>query len=185
MSETISYPFDLAEEMVSELEQDFGPDALGKEMANSFDGEPDAATATQFFEDFGRRWMARSIELGEQYPDRTWEMLQETAKEIPEMRFPFLAERYIEIAYLCTQPIYMVPIVANGAPGLVFKMPFCGYFKTIQESQGEEFANQLYCKGTCLKACEMAFNHFDQDVKVSMDTTMPADGVCQFSIRKA
>ncbi len=185
MTESISYPFDLAEEMINQLEQEFGPDALGKEMESSFDGVPDAAAATQFFEDFGRRWMERSIELGEQYPDRTYEMLQETAKEIPEMRFPFISERYIEIGYLCTQPIYEVPITENGASGLVFKMPFCGYYKTIQESQGEEFANQLHCKGACLAACEKAFEHFGHDVKVGMDSTMPADGVCQFSIRKA
>jgi len=184
MSESISYPFDLAEEMVTQLEQEFGPEALGKEMANSFDGEPDAAAAKQFFEDFGRRWMTRSIELGEQYPDQTWEKLQETAKRIPQMRFPFLAERYIEIAYLCTQPIYMLPIVENGAPGLVFKMAFCGYFNAIQETQGEEFANQLHCKGACLEACGKAFEHFEQDVNIGIDSTMPADGVCQFSIRK-
>lgn len=187
MSEANSYVFDLAEDMVNQLEQEFGPDALSKEMANSFDGEPEAAAAEQFFADFGRRWMERSIELGEQEQnqDRTYQVLQQTAKEVPELLFPFFSQRYIEIAYLSTQPIYTVPIMENGTRGLVFKMPFCGYFKAIQDAQGEEFANQLHCKSTCLAACEKAFSHFGHDVNVAMDSTMPADGFCQFSIRKA
>ena len=185
MSEMTSYSFDLAEEMVTQLEQEFGPKALGKEMEQSFDGAPDDASATKFFEDFGRRWMERSIELGEQHTDRTYDLLKETAAEIPELRFPYIPQRFIEIAYLCTQPIYTVPISENSISGLVFKMPFCGYFTTIQDSQGEEFADKLHCKGTCTAACEKAFKHFGHDVNVGLDMTMAEDGVCQFSIRKA
>ena len=185
MNETNEHVFDLSEDMVNQLEKEFGPDALGKEMASSFEGKPDDAAAAQFFENFGRRWMTRSIELGEQHPDRTFEVLQECAEEIPELRFPFLPQRYIEIAYLSTQPIYTVPISENGVTGLVFKMPFCDYFKAVQESQAEEFANQLHCKSTCVAACEKAFEHFGQDVNIGMDSTMTDDGVCQFSIRKA
>jgi hypothetical protein len=171
--------------MVNQIEQEYGPEALGKEMAKSFDSEPDAKAAESFFEDFGRRWMERSIELGEQNQDRTYQVLKETAKEVPELQFPFISQRYIEIAYLSTQPIYTVPIVENGTPGLVFKMVFCDYFKTIQDAQGEDFANQLHCKSTCLAACDKAFEHFGHDVKIGMDTNMTDDGVCQFNIRRA
>ena len=178
-------PFDLAEEMVQQLEQEYGPEALSGEMKKAFNGTPAKGEAESFFSDFGRRWMERSIELGEEHTDQTYETLKKAAKGIKELEFPFLSQRFIEIAYLSTQPIYTVPISENGAKGLVFKMPFCGYFKAIRESQGEDFANQLHCKSACVAACEKAFEHFGFNVKVGMDATMPADEYCQFSIRRA
>ena len=184
-SQPNDYSFDLDEEMVQQLGAEFGPESLKKEMAKALGDKADDAATTRFFEDFGRRWMERSIELGEEHPDRTYEVLKETIKKIPEYSFPFISQRYIEIAYLCTQPIYTVPIAENGMTGLVYKMPFCGYHSAIQEAKGEEFADQLQCKGICLSACEKAFNHFGHEVRISMDTTMTDDGVCQFSVRKA
>jgi hypothetical protein len=188
-TDTKGYSFDLAEEMVQRLEQDFGPEVLRGELqkvaGDSPGGVPDDAQAGAFFTDFGRRWMARALELGEQYPDRTYEVLKQAAKKIEELRFPFLSQRFIEIAYLSTQPIYTLPIAENGAQGLVFKMPFCGYFKAIQESIGEEFASQLHCKSACVAACEVAFKHFGFDVDVTMGATMPADEYCQFRVVRA
>lgn len=189
MTSAKPYSFDLAEEMVEKLEQEFGPEVLRGELQKAFgggaSGGPSEAQTESLFADFGRRWMERTLELGDQYTDRTYEVLKETAKEIGELSFPFIPQRFIEIAYLSTQPIYTVPIVENGARGLVFKMPFCGYFKVVKEAMGEEFANQLRCKGACLAACETAFGHFGFKVGVTMDAVMPADEYCQFSIRRA
>ncbi len=189
MTTTEAYSFDLAEEMVQQLEQEFGPEVLRGELQKAFSGGPakvpSEAQANSFFTDFGRRWMERTLELGEQHTDRTYEVLKETAKRIEELSFPFVPQRFIEIAYLSTQPIYTLPISENGARGLTFKMPFCGYFKVVKEAMGEEFANQLHCKGACLAACQTAFGHFGFDVGVTMDATMPADEYCQFSIRRA
>lgn len=188
-TDTKGRSWDLAEEMVQQLEQEFGPDALREELqkvaGDSPGGAPDGKQAGAFFSDFGRRWMERVLEVGEKHPDRTYEVLQEAAKGIEELRFPFLSQRYIEIAYLSTQPIYSVPIAENGTQGLTFKMPFCGYFKAIQESIGEEFANQLHCKSACIAACEVAFKHFGFDVGVTMGATMPADEYCQFRVARA
>jgi hypothetical protein len=185
MTTAKGYSWDLAEEMVQQLEQEFGPDVLRGELEKVAGGKLDRKQAGAFFSDFGRRWMERVVEVGEKHPDRTYEVLQEAAKGIEELRFPFLSQRYIEIAYLSTQPIYSVPIAENGAQGLTFKMPFCGYFKAIQESQGEEFANQLHCKAACIAACETAFKHFGFDVSVEMGATMPADEFCQFRVARA
>lgn len=180
-----NYSFDLAEEMVDALEKEFGPEALKGEMAKALDGEPDEATARKFFEDFGTRWMERSIELGEAHPDRTYEVLLEAAKKVPEYNFPYIPQRYLEIAYLCTQPIYTVPIVENSKQGIVFKMPFCGYHTAIQEAKGDEFADELHCTACCTAACQKAFTHFGHKVDVGFDQTMTADGVCQIAIRPA
>jgi len=181
MTSSETYSFDLAEEMVQRLEQEFGPEALRSEIKKT----GNAGVTEAFFSDFGRRWMGRTLELGEQYSDRTYEVLKAAVKKTGTLAFPFIPERFVEIAYLSTQPIYTVPIVENGATGLVFKMPFCGYFKVIKEEMGEEFARALPCREACLGACRLAFEHFEFDVNVGMDATMPADEYCQFSIRPA
>lgn len=188
MTATEAYSFDLAEELVEQLEQEYGPEALQGELQKALDGgtpgDVSEARARDFFGDFGRRWMERTLELGEQHTDRTYETLKQVAEQVGGLSFPFVPQRFIEIAYISTQPIYTLPIVENGALGLVFKMPFCGYQKAIGESMGEEFADQLHCKAACLMACQTAFEHFGFSVTVTMDATMPADEYCQFSIRR-
>ncbi|OGO52089.1 MAG: hypothetical protein A2148_09635 [Chloroflexi bacterium RBG_16_68_14] len=182
------YSFDLAEEMAQQLEQEFGPEALRGELQKAFGGggaSPKGAQADSFFTDFGRRWMQRTIELGEQYTDRTYETLKDAAKKVETLSFPFISQRFIEIAYLSTQPVYSLPIVENSGRGLTFRMPFCGHFKAIREGMGEEFADQLHCKNACLAACQTAFEHFGFSVAVAMDAAVPKDEYCQFSIRRA
>ncbi len=188
MTSTETHSFDLAEELVQQLEQEFGPEALRGELQNAFNGEtsrvPSGAETKELFADFGRRWMERTLELGEQHTDRTYEVLKQAAERISELTFPFLSQRFIEIAYLSTQPVYTLPIVENGARGLVFKMPFCGYFTVVKEAMGEKFANELHCKSACLAACDKAFEHFGFKVDVKMDAAVPAEDYCQFSIRR-
>ncbi len=189
MTSTEAYSFDLAEEMVQRLEQEFGPETLRSELQKAFPGGAAGAAreveADAFFADFGRRWMQRTLELGEQYSDRTYEVLKQAARDTGTLSFPFIPQRFIEIAYLSTQPIYTLPIVENSARGLTFKMPFCAYFKVVREEMGKELAHQLHCKAACLEACRRAFEHFGFNVGVTMDAAQPADDYCQFSIRKA
>ncbi len=185
MNDLTGYTFDLAEGMVNQIEEEFGPESLTKQMAGAFDGTPDKAAAEKFFTDFGRRWMELSIELGEKNMDRTYEVLLATAEQIPEMRFPFIAQRYIEIAYLSAHPIYTVPITENGVQGIVFKMPFCGYYTAIQDALGDDFADELHCTAICDAACKRAFEFSGDEVAIDMESTMDEDGLCQFRIKKA
>jgi hypothetical protein len=180
MTSTETYSFDLSEEMIKRLEEEFGPEALRAALKAGGDKPREALLA-----DFGRRWMERSLELGQQYSDRTYETLKAAAAKTGSLSFPFIPERFIEIAYLSTQPIYTLPIVENGARGLVFRVPFCGYVKVIREELGEEEANRLQCKEACLAACRLAFERFGFKVAVSMDAAVPGDEYCQFSIRPA
>ena len=172
------YSFDPDEEMVAQLEREFGPETLRSELKKA--PKPSAGS---FFADFGRRWMERTIDLGERHSDRSYEVLKTAAAKTGSLSFPFIPERFIEIAYLGTQPIYTVPIVENSARALVFKMPFCAYFTVIREEMGEAFAGELRCRDACLTACRTAFQHFGFNVSVAMDATMANGEYCQFSIR--
>jgi hypothetical protein len=176
----IAQVFDLNEEMVETIEKEFGPDALRTELraAKPIDNEA-------FFADFGRRWMKRTIELGEKYGDRTYEVLREAVAKTGHYAFPFIGERLVEIAYLSTQPIYTLAVVENSARGLVFKMPFCAFYKVTREELGGDVAARLDCKAACLNACLLAFEQEGFKVSVGMDATMPVNEYCQFAIRPA
>ncbi len=180
MTSDAAQTFDLNEQMVETIEKEFGPDALRKELRTA---KP--ADGKAFFANFGRRWMERVIELGDDYDDRTYEVLRAAVAKTGHFAFPFVGERFVEIAYLSTQPIYTLPIVENGARGLVFKMPFCAFHKVIREELGEDAAAKLDCKAACLNACLLAFERNGFRVSVGMDATMPADEYCQFAIRPA
>lgn len=179
MTSTAGYTWDLAEEMITRLESEFGPEALRAGLRAA------AGPRDAFFADFGRRWMERTLELGEKYSDRTYEVLKAAAAKTGSLAFPFIPERFVEIAYLATQPIYTLPVVENGARGLVFRVPFCDYVKTVREELGEEEAALLPCKEACLAACRLAFERFGFNVRVGMDAAVPKDDYCQFSVRPA
>jgi len=180
MTSEAAQAFDLSEEMVRIIEKEFGPNALRKELRAAKPADNEA-----FFADFGRRWMERTLDLGEKYTDRTYEVLKEAVAKTGHYAFPFVGERLVEIAYLSTQPIYTLPIVENGAGGLVFKMPFCEFFRVTREELGEDAATRLDCKTGCLTACRLAFERKGFKVSVGMDATMPANEYCQFAIRPA
>ncbi|MBI4300566.1 MAG: hypothetical protein HY677_05470 [Chloroflexi bacterium] len=179
------YKFDLDEEMIETLHREFLPERVTDEFAK---GMPSAqakdAFAEGFFKDFGRRWMARTIELGEKHDDRTYEVLREVVAKTGYFKFPYMPERFIEIAYLSTQPIYSIPIVEAYAGAFVFKMAFCDYYKGIRDKLGDDVAGSLHCRHACLSACDAAFRHFGFDVTVGMDATMPKEGFCQFRVKR-
>jgi len=177
--------FDLAEEMFETLRQELGPEQLRAGLDKALGADGSEAASKKYFQEFGRRWMTRVIEEGEKHTDQTYETLKAAAAKTGALAFPYIPQRFIEIAYLGTQPIYTLPIVENSIKGLVFKMPFCEYFKAVGEARGQDYANELHCEDACETACKLAFEHFGFPVRVSMEARMPAEGFCQFAIRKA
>jgi hypothetical protein len=174
--------FDLAEEMIDTLRQELGPDQLRAGLEDAL-GKGQAPQA--FFAEFGRKWMGRTVELGEKHTDQTYETLKSAVEKIGTLAFPYIAQRFIEIAYLGTQPIYTLPIAENWSEALSFKTPFCEYYKAIEASQGEEFAKDLHCRAACEEACRVAFAHSGFPVSISFKAEMPSDGFCHIEARKA
>ncbi len=177
--------FDLADQMIETLRAELGPDQLRKGLEQTLSNNGDSSASKKYFQEFGRRWMKRVIEEGEKHPDRTYECLKEANEKTGgALAFPYLSQRFIEIAYLGTQPIYTLPIVENSKDALTFKMPFCEYYKSLNESQGEEFVADLPCSQACEAAAQEAFEHFGYKVGVSWQAKMPVDGYCQVDVRR-
>jgi hypothetical protein len=190
--ERVIYPkdwsFDLADEMIDRIKHEFDPHDAVEELAPKVAGKPiDEAekVASAYFKDFGERWMNRTLELGEQYRDRTYETLVAAAEKTGEMAFPFIPERFIEIAYLSTQPIYSLPIAENTRNIFSFKMVFCDTIAALREKCGDELANRLPCREACLAAVGRAFEAKGFDVTVTQDSSLADGEFCQFTATRA
>ena len=130
--------------------------------------------------------MKRTLELGEEYPDRTYEVLKESIdKTGGYYKFTLLPQRFLEIAYLSTQDISILPIVENNAQRLVYRMVDCLTYKTIKERCGEQIANLLVCRHACLGGCESLHRDLEIDAIIQMAASMEKDGYCEFVVRRA
>jgi hypothetical protein len=189
MYEANRYSFELHPEMVKLLREEFDVDKATSEFAAVAEGKSAEEIDSQgktFFESYGRNWMKKSLKLGEEYPDRTYEVLKMAIdKTGGHLKFALLPQRFLEIAYLSTQDLSILPIIENNPQRLVFRMANCQTYQGLKEKCGEETANRLPCRHACLTACKTVHEDLEIDAKVEMEATIPKDGHCQFAVRRA
>lgn len=183
------YSYELNPEMLKLLAEEFDVDKATTqfaEKAKGKSGDEIDAEGKAFFGDYGKKWIRQTIKLGEEYPDRTYEVLKMAIdKTGGHLKFALLPQRFLEIAYLSTQEISVLPIIENNPKRLVYRMANCTTFEKLKEKCGEETANRLPCKHACLTACEVVHQDLDIDAKISMEATIPEDGHCQFAAQRA
>lgn len=183
-SDALPWSFDLDQEMIDEIGEAFDPAHAVAELKGLVEGKPaDEAHAIgrEYFADYGHRLMERSVALGEEFRERTYEVLLAAQERIDNDGWPFVPQRFIEIAYLSSQPIYTLPIVENSAYRFTWKLALCETYRQIEEQLGPETAQRLPCQAGCIAATQRAFAKFGFDVTVSPEARMPDDDFCQFS----
>jgi len=184
-----NYSFELNPEMLKLLAEEFNVDTLTSKFSEAVKGKGPQEIETAgkaFFEDYGRKWMKKTHQLGEQYPDRTYEVLMETIdKTGGYYRFALLPERFIEIAYLSTQPISTLPIIENNSKRLVYRLADCAIYQGIKEKCGEETARLMTCRHACLAACKTIHQDLEIQAVIEMEASIPKDGYCQFVAKRA
>lgn len=189
MYEPNNYSYELNPEMLKLLREEFDLDKTTTEFANSVKGksaDQAAEAGKAFFEDFGKRWMKKTHQLGDEYPDRTYEvLLQAIDKTDGWLKFALLPQRFIEIAYLSTQDLASMPIIENNTHRLIYRMTNCNMYQGLKDKCGEETANKLPCQHACLTACKTIHQDLDIDANITMDATIPKDGYCEFAARRA
>ena len=153
------YSFDLNEDMVKMLKDAFNAAKVVDGAVAAVQGKTgDAAVkaAEAYFKAAGAKWMARTIQLSDEYPDRTIEMVMESVdlqgKQF--MIFPHLHQRYVEIGTLAVQDFLKVPITLNNAVDLEYRIPKCGVYARIKEKAGEELAKAMTCSQFCMAGLE-------------------------------
>jgi hypothetical protein len=181
------FSFELDTEMIGLLRKEFDPPIVVEKFANEISGKKADeidAMAKKVFSKYGQDLMRKTLKLGEEYPDRTYEILKEAIDKTGEMRFPLVLQRFIEIAYLSTQQFRVLPIMENWARRLEYRVKDCYTFKTEMEKCRQEVANSLPCRYACLATCKTALEGLGLDATVEMEATMVKDGYCQFALNR-
>jgi hypothetical protein len=175
--------------MLKMIREQFDVDKVTTKFAEAVKGKSPSeieAAGKDIFEAYGRDWMKLSHKLGDEYPDRTYEVLLEAVDNTGGyLKFALLPQRFIEIAYLSTQELSILPIIENNHNRLSYRLVDCKTFKTIKDKCGEEIANMLTCKHACLTACKTIHQDLDIDAIISQTATIPENGYCQFEAKKA
>jgi hypothetical protein len=186
-TEPTGYSFNLNEDMLAVVAEEFAPEDVAGRLAEAIKGksrEEIPEIARKFFSEFGPKWIRRCYQLGDEYPDRTYEIIRESSDRTGEFVFPFLGQRAIEIAYLGTQGLVFLPVEINNSRQLVYRVENCKYSGAIKEKCGAEVADPLYCRQACLSAAETVFADLDKKVMAEMLAETPKEGYCRFSVSK-
>ncbi|MEO0248059.1 MAG: hypothetical protein ABIN58_00680 [candidate division WOR-3 bacterium] len=182
--------FELDEEMMATISREFSPKGIVEKFSQAVTGqatEEIEKIGVEIFREYGKNWMRRSLQLGEEYPDRTYEVLREAADQTGTLTFPLIPQRFIEIAFLSVQGQAELPVIENNARRLIFIVERCRIYDRIRNVCGEEIAQMLICRHGCLEACRTAFNGFGidiDDLTFAMNATTNKDGLCEFEVRK-
>lgn len=183
------YSFDLNEDMIKLIRQEFNAEGIAVRFAEAMGGKAMSEVAKigrGIFETYGENWMKRTMQLGEEYPDRTIGVVKESVDHTGAqfLLWPHVPQRFVEIAYLSTQQFLTLPIILNNQYELAYRVPKCLLFSQIKEKCGEEIANLMTCKAACLKALETLCQDLELDVAINMVAATTEDGYCEFSLKK-
>lgn len=185
--ESAKLSFDLNEDMLNTLAQEFEISKLVVKFSEAIATEEKGkieGIAQQIFGEYGRDLMKRTVQLGEEYPDRTSEVIKAAAQKTGRFAFPHIPQRFLEIAYLSTQPIMKLHIVENSPRCLIYQLESCATFDALKQRCGDEVASLLPCRYACLAACDTLFKALDMPIELVMGASMVSDGYCQFILRK-
>jgi hypothetical protein len=183
------YSFDLNEDMVKLIREEYNADVVASKLAEAIKGKAKGEiekVASALFEELGASWMRKTMQLGEEYSDRTIEMVKESVDRQGNqfMLWPHVPQRFIEIAYLSTQEFLKLPVTLNNLEVLEYRIPQCALFNKIKEKSGDEVANLMTCKNYCLTALETLRRESDMEAVIDMAKATAKDGYCEFSMRK-
>jgi hypothetical protein len=179
--------FELNEEMLKLLGDEFGAQVIAAKFAEAVAGKKGAeieAASKSLFEEYGREFGQRTVQLGQEYSDRTWETLQAAADSTGTLKFGLFPQRFLEIAYLATQDISTLPILECWSQRLVYHLVECSTYKLMKEKAGEEAVASLPCRHGCLALVEAIHQELGIDAAIEMTADMNKDARCEFTVRK-
>ena len=179
------YSFELNEDWLAIMADEFDIEKAAADFSGLIKSKSESelhAAAKDFFEDYGTRLMKRSLELGEQYMDRTYQVLKEACdKTNGYMTWPLVPQRFIEAALLSTQDKLVLPVIQNSHDCLQFRVEECRLYAAISKECGEPVAQQLPCQYGCLALIDTAFRDLDLGAITSMTAAVPQQEYCEFT----
>jgi len=177
--------FELNEDWLALMAREFDTVKAATGFAEAIVGksEEDASNiGRDFFTRYGTELMKRSLELGEEYMDRTYEVLKEASdKTDGYLAWPLVPQRFIEAALLSTQDALVLPTIQNSHDCYQFRVEDCRTYAALKEKCGQEVAESLPCRHGCLALIETAFRDLGLEAITSMTASVPLQDYCEFT----
>ena len=181
--------FELDKTMLNMIKKEFDPKIIVEKFAHALTGKSKKESENigrEIFTNYGTDWIRRTHQLGEEYPDRTYQVLREAIdKTGGYYRFGLVPQRFLEIAYLGIMEFSSLPITACYSKLLSYRVPSCTIYNELQEQCGEEIAKRMPCKEACLTALRVLHRDLDLDAITGMSAEMCKDGYCELYAKKA
>ena len=172
------YSFRISAELLDQISADFGAEKLLEQI----DADMDVATIIAVCTQHGTNLGQRTLELGERYQDRIYEVIKEVAAQTMMGPFPHVLQRFLEVAYLSLLPIKQLRIVQTWAPLLTYAVAdSCAVYDSLQARLGEEKMRDMPCKALCLSLAKTLLHAFQVQAEVRADALMAKDHRCQFT----
>jgi len=185
MAELKPMSFELNTDALSILRQEFDVDKLADKFEQATKTGQAASSGKEIFSDYGVKWMKRTLQLGEEYPDRTYELLKETIDHLNGyLKFSLLPQRFLEMAYLGILDLRNIPVMENSPRRLDFRIPECRIYDAVLKRCGKTMTDQMYCKHACLSALEVLHKDLELEALIKMEAALPDAGYCEFSANR-
>ena len=140
----------------------------------------------EFFERYGTNLMKRSLQLGEEYMDRTYEVLKTACEKTGGyLTWPLVPQRFIEAAILSTQDILVTSIILNDHDCLQFRVEDCKMYAALKDKCAQEVVESLPCRQGCLAMIQTAFSDLGLGASTSMTGSAVKDKYCEFTTIRA
>lgn len=177
------YSFELNEDWLAIMAKEFDMVEAAADFARAVAGSGDIEAAGEvFFRKYGTDLMKRNLQLGEEYMDRTYEVLKIASdKTDGYLAWPLVPQRFIEAAMLSIQDKLVIPVIQNSHDCLQFRVEECRLYGALREKCGDAAAGQLPCRHGCLAMIETAFADLDLGAVTTMTATVPRQDYCEFT----
>ena len=143
------------------------------------------AIGKEFFKRYGTNLTRRSLQLGEEYMDRTYEVLRAACEKTGGyLTWPLIPQRFIEAAVLSTQDILVVLIILNSHDCFRFRVEDCKMYAALREKCSQEITELLPCRHGCLAMVQTAFSDVGLGASTSITTSVLKDEYCEFTTIK-
>lgn len=191
MAEVKPLSFELNEEMLGIIKQEFEVDKVIADFTDGIAGKSSREIETigkKIFTNYGENLIKRARQLGDEYPDRTYEVIVKAIEDTDGYyKFSLLPQRSLEIAYLGAFNMMKLHIIENNHERLIIQLEpdECLIYDTLTKKCNKKVVDLLPCKHSCLAMMETLHRDLALDAIISMEASMPKDGYCQFMARRA
>ena len=181
----IRYSFELNEEMLKNMADAYPVEALVKEFSSTVEKGGPEANEIEILRNYGKHLGLKALELGEEYGDRTYEILMEANEKTGGAYvFSLYPQRFLEIAYLSTYHLHTFDVLVNNRQELKYRIKSCPVYDGIASRLGVTAAGRMQCSSMCRALAEEIVSHFGVKVLFEQQSNMASGGQCLFSISK-